>query len=147
MDDRIQKWLYDIKVAIDEIDSFFAGEPMIFENYQQNKMLKRAVERELEIIGEAMNRIIKRDESFAQKIEDAMNIVGLRNHVIHAYDNISDENIWAIVINHLPRLKKDINTLILPRANAFKNAFALYTLLHIASCAFGQRSHSFATLA
>jgi uncharacterized protein with HEPN domain len=114
MDDRIQKWLYDIKVAIDEIDSFFAGEPMIFENYQQNKMLKRAVERELEIIGEAMNRIIKRDESFAQKIEDAMNIVGLRNHVIHAYDNISDENIWAIVINHLPRLKKDINTLILP---------------------------------
>ncbi|MEZ4939132.1 MAG: HepT-like ribonuclease domain-containing protein [Crocinitomicaceae bacterium] len=112
MDERIQKWLYDIKVAIDEVDSFFEGESMIFENYQKNKMLKRAVEREFEIIGEAMNRILKRDESFIEKIEDAINIVGLRNQVIHAYDNISDESIWAIIINHLPRLKKDVNALL-----------------------------------
>ncbi|CAG5081487.1 HepT-like ribonuclease domain-containing protein [Parvicella tangerina] len=112
MDERIQKWLYDIKVAIDEVDSFFEGESMIFENYQKNKMLKRAVEREFEIIGEAMNRILKRDESFIEEIEDATNIVGLRNQVIHAYDNISDESIWAIIINHLPRLKKDVNALL-----------------------------------
>jgi len=112
MDERIQKWLYDIKIAIDEVDSFFDGESMIFENYQKNKMLKRAVEREFEIIGEAMNRILNRDESFKEKIEDAINIVRLRNQVIHAYDNISDENTWAIIINHLPRLKKDVNALL-----------------------------------
>lgn len=112
MDERILKWLYDIKVAIDEVDSFFQDEPKIFEKYQQNKMLKRAVEREFEIIGEAMNRILKRDDSFKEKIQDAINIIGLRNQVIHAYDNISDESIWAIIINHLPRLKEDINKLL-----------------------------------
>lgn len=112
MDERIQKWLYDIKVAIDEVEMFFENEPMIFERYQKNKMLKRAVEREFEIIGEAMNRILKRDESYKAKIQDAINIIGLRNQVIHAYDNISDESIWAIIINHLPRLKKDVNTLL-----------------------------------
>lgn len=112
MDERIQKWLYDIKVAIDEIDSFFKNEPMVFEEYKKNKMLKRAVEREFEIIGEAMNRILKADSSYKDKIEDAANIIGLRNQVIHAYDNISDENIWAILINHLPKLKRDVNRLL-----------------------------------
>ena len=80
--------------------------------YYLNKILKRAVERDLEIIGEVINRIIKKDDSYAEKIKDAVNIIGLRNQVIHAYDNISDENIWAILINHLPMLKNDINNLL-----------------------------------
>ncbi len=112
MDERIQKWLYDINIAIEEIESFLGDEPLIFENYRKNKMLKRAIERELEIIGEAMNRILKKDSSIKDKITDSVNIIGLRNQVIHSYDNISDENIWAIIINHLPRLKQDINDLL-----------------------------------
>jgi uncharacterized protein with HEPN domain len=108
MDDRILKWLYDIKLAIDEIESFFINEKMDFFEYQKNLMRKRAVERNLEIIGEATNRIIKRDSSHITKIK----IIGLRNQVIHAYDNISDETIWAIIINHLPLLKIDISTLL-----------------------------------
>jgi uncharacterized protein with HEPN domain len=75
-------------------------------------MLKRAVERNLEIIGEAVNRIIKRDSSFENIIDDARNIIGMRNQVIHAYDNISDENVWAILINHLPALKNSVKGLI-----------------------------------
>lgn len=75
-------------------------------------MLKRAVERNLEIIGEAVNRIITRDHSFVGKISNAKAIIGLRNQVIHAYDNISDENIWSILINHLPKLKLEVNELI-----------------------------------
>jgi uncharacterized protein with HEPN domain len=74
-------------------------------------MMKRAVERNLEIIGEAMNRIITRDSSFEEKITNAKAIIGLRNHVIHAYDNVSDENIWAILTNHLPKLKLEIDSL------------------------------------
>ena len=65
----------------------------------------------LEIIGEAMNRIITRDSSFEEKITNAKAIIGLRNHVIHAYDNVSDENIWAILTNHLPKLKLEIDSL------------------------------------
>lgn len=75
-------------------------------------MLKRAIERNLEIIGEAMNRILKSDSSFENRISNAKAIIGLRNQVIHAYDNISDENIWSILINHLPKLKLEINNLI-----------------------------------
>ena len=112
MDERIEKWLYDIKIAIDEIDSFFSKDEYDFFAYRKNTMLKRAVERNLEIIGEAVNRILKRDPSFESKIKDAKAIVGLRNQVIHAYDNISDENIWSILINHLPNLKKEIHFLL-----------------------------------
>ncbi|MEO6348892.1 MAG: HepT-like ribonuclease domain-containing protein [Aquaticitalea sp.] len=75
-------------------------------------MRKKAVERNLEIIGEALNRIIKRDDTFTNKISNSQAIIGLRNQVIHAYDSISDENIWSILINHLPKLKLDIDLLI-----------------------------------
>ena len=112
MDERILKWLYDIKIAIDEIDSYFETHDKDFFKYRSNLMLKRAVERDLEIIGEAINRIVKKDESFHDKITNARAIIGLRNQVIHAYDTISDENIWSILINHLPKLKQEIKTLI-----------------------------------
>lgn len=112
MDERILKWLYDVKMSIDEINEFFNNEERDFFKYRNNLMLKRAVERNLEIIGEAINRIIIRDNSFNEKITNAKAIIGLRNHVIHAYDNISDENIWSILTNHLPKLKAEIENLI-----------------------------------
>lgn len=112
MDERILKWLYDIKICIDEIDSFFKEEDKDFIKYRNNLMLKRAIERNLEIIGEAINRIITRDNLYTEKISNAKAIIGLRNQVIHAYDNISDENIWSILTNHLPKLKLEIDVLI-----------------------------------
>lgn len=112
MDDRIGKWLYDVKVAIGEIRAFRQDTAPGYEAYRTNRMLKRAVERELEIIGEAVNRIIKLDSSYLDWIHDARNIIGLRNQVIHAYDSISDENIYAIIVNHLPRLEEDVNDLL-----------------------------------
>jgi len=91
MDKKVLKWLYDVKVSIDEINSYFSNEEMDFLEYKKNFMRKRAVERNLEIIGEAINRIIKTDIAIASKISDSIAIVGLRNQVIHAYDNISDK--------------------------------------------------------
>jgi len=112
MDEHILKWLYDIKYAIAEIESYFDGKNKDFFEYKKNTMLKRAVERDLEIIGEAVNRILKKDSSLESVISDAKAIIGLRNQVIHAYDNISDENIWAIIISHLPKLKAEIEKLL-----------------------------------
>ncbi len=112
MDERILKWLYDIQIAVNEIEDFMSDAPSDFNEYKQNTMLKRAIERNLEIIGEATNRVIKADNVFKERIVGAEKIVALRNYVIHAYDNISDENIWAILNNHLPILKRDINFLI-----------------------------------
>ena len=112
MDERILKWLYDIKIAIDEIDGYFENQEKDFIQYQKNVMLKRAIERDLEIIGEAVNRILKKDKSFEDRISNAKAIISLRNQVIHAYDNISDENIWSILINYLPKLKSEIDNLV-----------------------------------
>jgi len=110
MNERILKWLYDIKGAIDEIESYFEEIPKDFEQYKQNIILKRAVERGLEIIGEAVNRILKNDPTFP--IQNAKGIVGLRNQIIHVYDGVSDENIWAIIIKHIPALKKEVDGII-----------------------------------
>ncbi|MGM0473919.1 MAG: HepT-like ribonuclease domain-containing protein, partial [Bacteroidota bacterium] len=67
-------------------------------------------ERNLEIIGEAVNRIIKVDPEF--QIENAKKIIGVRNRIIHGYNSISHELIWSIVINHLPNLYREISNLI-----------------------------------
>lgn len=112
MDDRIRKWLMDIQTAIDEINFFLDTETMGFHQYQSNLLLKRAVERSLEIIGEAVNRIVKYDLSYQDKIENSMKIIGLRNQIIHSYDNISDENVWSILISHLPTLDKNVKQLL-----------------------------------
>lgn len=61
MNNKIKKYLFDIKESIDSIESYL-GEKRDFKDYQKNKMLRRAVEREFEIIGEAMNQIHKLDE-------------------------------------------------------------------------------------
>ena len=107
MDEKVLKWLYDVKSAIDEIDNYFEKYDKNFEEYKKNLVLKRAIERNLEIIGEAVNRILKVDPNI--EIENTKSIVGLRNQIIHAYDNISEEYIWAVVIKHLPKLKKEID--------------------------------------
>lgn len=110
MNEKVLKYLYDIKFAIDEIDSYFLNRERRFENYSKDTLLKRAIERDLEIIGEAINRILTIEPDFP--IQNARKIVGLRNQIIHAYDNISDENIWGIIMNHLPNLKVEIESLI-----------------------------------
>jgi uncharacterized protein with HEPN domain len=109
MNERVLKSLFDIKIAILEIDSFFPEGNLSLSEYKHNLILKRAVERNLEIMGEAMNRILREDPGFP--IEEANRIVGLRNLIIHGYDSISDENIWAILMNHLPLLREKVESL------------------------------------
>jgi len=110
MNEKILKYLYDIKMAIDEIESFFDHKPKRFDEYASNIMIKRAIERNLEIIGEAMNRILSIQPDFP--IENGKRIVSLRNQIIHGYDSVSDENIWGILINYLPKLKEEVYKLI-----------------------------------
>lgn len=102
---EIKKHLYDIKVSIDSIDEYLGGKRDFFK-YQRNKLLRRGIERELEIIGEAMNRALQIDPEL--DIEDARRIVDTRNWVIHGYDKVDDVVIWGIISKHLPILKKEI---------------------------------------
>ena len=110
MDNEIKTWLYDIFQSIIEIEGFYENKPKIFNDYSTDIKTKRAIERDLEIIGEAVGRILKKDKNF--HLNNADRIIGTRNRIIHGYDKISDELIWSIVINQLPLLKEEIAVLL-----------------------------------
>ncbi|MEN9335789.1 MAG: hypothetical protein RLZZ500_776 [Bacteroidota bacterium] len=109
MDDYCYAWLFDIKKAIEEIESFFPKGKK-FQLYQEDLKTKRAVERNIEIIGEAMSRIIKKHPEIP--ISNSRKIVDTRNRIIHGYDEISDDVIWGIIINNLPLLKSEVASLL-----------------------------------
>jgi uncharacterized protein with HEPN domain len=110
MDNEIKTWLYDILQSINEIDSYYENKPRLFKEYVSDIKTKRAIERDLEIIGEAVNRILKKDKYF--RLENAEKIIGARNRIIHGYDKISDDLIWSIVINHIPKLREEVSKLL-----------------------------------
>jgi len=105
MDNQSLKLLYDIQASILKIESY-VGEPKVFENFNNSSMLRDAVERNLEIIGEAMNRLLKIQPDV--QLSYSRRIVDTRNKIIHGYDEIEPVNIWTIVINYLPLLKKEV---------------------------------------
>jgi uncharacterized protein with HEPN domain len=88
------------------MDSFFINTTLDFTYYQNDLKTRRAVERNLEIIGEAVNRIVQKNDNIT--LSDSRKIIDTRNRIIHAYDNVSDEIIWSIVITHLPILKLEV---------------------------------------
>jgi len=103
---EIQKYLYDIQLLIDSIDDYLSDK-RDFSYYQNNKPLRRGIECELEIIGEAANRILKFDSTI--NIDNAHKIVDLKNWVIHGYDKIDDVIIWGIISKQLPLLKIQVD--------------------------------------
>ena len=106
MDNKAKKLLFDILTSIDNIESYL-GDKKVFADYDVNPMLQDAVERNIEIIGEAMNRLLK----IAPQIEisNARRIVDARNKIIHGYDEVENVQVWGIIINSLPVLKKEAN--------------------------------------
>jgi len=109
MEDEIKTWLSDIKQAIDEINDFLPDKKNFFE-FQKDLKTKRAIERNVEIIGEAANRIFKEQPDI--KITDIRKIVDTRNRIIHGYDTVTDDVIWTIVVKYLPILKEEVTRLL-----------------------------------
>ena len=103
-------WLYDVLNAIMEIESFFLDQPKTFEIYKTDIRTERAIERNVEIIGEALNRILKLDPTI--QITYSRQIVNTRNRIIHGYDSVSDEVMWGIVVKHLPVLQAEVELLL-----------------------------------
>jgi uncharacterized protein with HEPN domain len=106
---NIKICLKDIEQAIVEIDDFLPTNRNFFE-FQKDLKCRKAVERNIEIIGEAMNRILKTDPSFP--LENSRKIVDTRNRIIHGYDTISEDVLWLIVIKYLPELAKQVKQLL-----------------------------------
>ena len=99
----IKTWLYDILNVIDEIKLFTESVAEDFLLYEKDLKTRRAVERNLSIIGEAMNRILKKEPAI--ELTDIRLIIATRNRIIHGYETISNLVIWEIVQNDLPVLK------------------------------------------
>jgi uncharacterized protein with HEPN domain len=104
-----RKYLYDIQEAAQLATSFTAGKA--FEDYEQNSMLRLAVERAFAIIGEALAQLARVDNSIADQITDLRAIVAFRNILVHAYAQVDDRIVWGIVQTKLPVLVREVDEL------------------------------------
>lgn len=105
----IKACLMDIEQSIIEINDFMPVERNYF-TFQNDIKTRKAVERNIEIIGEAMDRILKTDPDF--QITDSRKIVDTRNRIIHGYDSVSADVIWLIVNRYLPILEIEVKALL-----------------------------------
>lgn len=104
-----KKLCEDVLQAIDEIQSFSRGKT--FQDFQGDRALQLIVEREFEIIGEALTRLRREDPVLAGQIKDVDKIIGLRNVLAHGYDVLEHEILWDAVENKVAILKRDILSL------------------------------------
>jgi uncharacterized protein with HEPN domain len=110
MDNRAKKLLFDVLVSGRSIREWREGRS--FSEYEGDRQFRRAVEREFEIIGEALNRLTEADPTTASRIEGLNRIVGFRNRIIHGYDAVDDATVWGVVESHLPRLIAEVEALL-----------------------------------
>lgn len=111
MDRKLLKYLNDILSSINEIEFFLEGRPKEYETFCNDLLFRRGVERNIEIMGEAMNQALKINPELP--ITSARKVVDTRNFVIHAYDSLRADILWAIVIKHMPLLKQEIEAILI----------------------------------
>ena len=105
-----KKYLYDVQRAVQLLQEFTAGKT--FDDYLREAMLRAAVEREFEIIGEALAQLAKRDATVVSKISGYRRIIAFRNILIHGYADVDDQLVWDIVEAKLPVLAQEIAELL-----------------------------------
>jgi len=113
---EIRKYLFDIREACELITQFTAGKT--YDNFHADRMLRSAVERQFEIIGEALNQALQRDPAMSISISNASRIISFRHRLIHGYATVSDEVVWGILETNLPVLTREVSQLL---ADAEKN--------------------------
>jgi uncharacterized protein with HEPN domain len=107
MQHSIRKLLIDLTLSCEEIQTFTKGKS--FEGFIQDRILQLAIEREFEIIGEALVRLERMDQQSLQvKIPQYRKIIGFRNLLAHGYDIIDDEALWDFVVNRVPELLSQV---------------------------------------
>ena len=109
MMDKVSKYLFDIKSSISLIEFFINGIDT-FDVYQSDLKTQSAVERQLAIIGEVVNKLKQENPSYI--LTNAKQMIDFRNRLIHSYDNIDNSIVWVVLKKHLPALKEEIENLI-----------------------------------
>lgn len=109
MQPKLLKYILDIETVIDEIESIKLRAENNFKIFSEDIILQRAIERDLEIIGEAVRKILELKPTI--EITSSKNIIGLRNIIAHAYDSVEPEMLWGIIQKNIPLLALDIKKL------------------------------------
>ncbi|MFZ4474516.1 MAG: DUF86 domain-containing protein [Saprospiraceae bacterium] len=109
MTDQARKYLLDILGAIELAERFSADTPT-FQSYQNDLKTKSAVERQLEILGEAVNKFSREAPDF--QLNNVSQIISFRNRLAHNYDQVDDAIVWAVLKRHLPELKSQVEALV-----------------------------------
>jgi len=109
MNDRARKCLFDVTEAARAVAVFVEG--MDFTAFSQDDLIRSAVERKFEIIGEALHRLRDMDEDLFRKIESGYDIIGMRNRLIHGYDAVDEEIVWDTIQADLPGLIISVQSL------------------------------------
>ena len=104
------KYLLDIQELVTEIESFKQLVGNDFFVFAEQVVVKRAVERDLEIIGEAVRALKTLDDTVP--ISSSRKIIGLRNILAHAYDGVDDAMLWSIVQRDIPLLAIEVDALL-----------------------------------
>jgi uncharacterized protein with HEPN domain len=104
---RVKALLHDLQQALGLIDRFV--ESNTFDDYTGDPMVRSAVERQLVIIGEALNQMSRIAPAVAVQISEHRRIIALRNILVHSYAKVDDRVIWSIVKDKIPRLRRDVD--------------------------------------
>ena len=113
MTDRIPKLLVDALGAIEAAQEFVAG--ISLADYAADKMRRSAVERQLEILGEACSRLAKLEPAMVDSVANLKLAMGMRNRIIHGYDSVDDEIVYFNVVGDLDALRADLAKLLAAR--------------------------------
>jgi uncharacterized protein with HEPN domain len=107
-----RKLVWDARQAIVRVLDFTQGKS--FSDYQRDLMLRSAVERQLEIAGEALAKLRRVDAQTAAAIGDLPRVVGFRNVLIHGYATVDDRLVWGVIENHASSLRDALDALLQP---------------------------------
>ena len=111
-----RKLLEDILQAADLLARFARGKKI--EDYKADPMLRSAVERQFEIVGEALKQLADRDATTAANIPELRRIIGFRNILVHGYAQVNDALVWGALTNHITPLRSVVQSLLdIPREN------------------------------
>jgi uncharacterized protein with HEPN domain len=105
-----KKFLYDISIASNKLLKFV--DTKCWDDYCQDDLLKSAVERQFEIIGEALNQLSKVDTRTVVKITNYQQIISFRNILIHGYADVDDRLVWNVIETKLSLLVEQVDGLI-----------------------------------
>jgi uncharacterized protein with HEPN domain len=110
MQREARTFLSDIQQACRRLARFTADKTL--EDYLEDELLRSAVERQFEIIGEALNQALREAPEIEKRITEARSIVGFRNVLAHGYSEVEDHTVWGILTDRLPRLLQEVDALL-----------------------------------